>query len=140
RLDIAMAVGADGVHLGLDDLPVPVARDLAPDLLIGASSHTLDEALAAEQSGASYVNIGPIFATNTKSVAGGSIGPAAIDAIKPYLGLPWTVMGGIKLHNIGEVLERGARHPAVVTAVTAAVHPEEAAQELRAAILQHYSR
>lgn len=137
RVDIALAVGADGVHLGLDDLPVPVARALGPDLIIGASSHTLDEALAAEQSGASYVNIGPIFDTATKSVAGGSIGPAAIDAIRPYLTVPWSTMGGIKAHNIEEVLVRGARHPAVVTAVTAAPNPREAAEQLRAAIRAH---
>jgi len=137
RLDIAMACGADGVHLGLDDLPVAVARVLAPNMIIGASSHSLDEALAAEQAGASYVNIGPIFDTATKEVGTGAIGPEAIDAIRPYLIVPWTTMGGIKLHNIEQVLERGARHPAVVTAVTAAPDPEEAAGQLRAAIMLH---
>jgi thiamine-phosphate pyrophosphorylase len=137
RVDIALATAADGVHLGLDDLPVLVARTLAPDLLIGASCHGLDEALAAEQAGASYVNIGPIFDTSTKAVATGSIGPEAIDAIRPYLTVPWSTMGGIKLHNIDAVLDRGARHPAVVTAVTAAPNPEEAASQLRAAILLH---
>ena len=135
RLDIALACGADGVHLGLDDLPVPVARALAPELIIGASSHSLDEALAAEQAGASYVNIGPIFDTSTKDVATGSIGPEAIDAIRPYLTVPWSTMGGIKAHNIDQVLDKGARHPAVVTAITAAPNPEEAASQLRAAIL-----
>lgn len=135
RLDIALAAAADGVHLGLDDMPVPVARELAPDLIIGASTHSLDEALAAEQAGASYVNIGPIFDTSTKSVITGTIGPEAIDAIRPYLTVPWSTMGGIKAHNIDQVLDKGARHPAVVTAVTAAPNPEEAASQLRAAIL-----
>lgn len=135
RLDIALAAAADGVHLGLDDMPVPVARELAPDLIIGASTHSLDEALAAEQAGASYVNIGPVFDTSTKSVITGTIGPEAIDAIRPYLTVPWSAMGGIKAHNIDQVLDKGARHPAVVTAVTAAPNPEEAASQLRAAIL-----
>ena len=140
RLDIALATAADGVHLGLDDLPVPVACELAPELLVGASTHSLDEALAAEQAGASYVNIGPIFDTSTKEVPTGSIGPEAIDAIEPYLTIPWSTMGGIKAHNIGQVLDRGARHPAVVTAVTAAPNPEEAAAQLRAAILARRER
>ena len=66
RLDIALATGADGVHLGQDDLPVAAARRLAPDLIIGASTHSLEDALAAQEAGASYVNIGPIFPTQTK--------------------------------------------------------------------------
>lgn len=137
RVDIALASGADGVHLGEFDLPVKAARRLAPDLIIGASSHNLDEALAAQSAGASYVNIGPIFATQTKSVATGAIGPSAIDAIAPRLSIPWSTMGGIKLHNVNEVLERGARHIAVVTAVTEAPDPRNAARQLRGAILRH---
>ena len=66
RVDVAIAVGADGVHLGQEDLPVPAARKIAPDLLIGASSHNLEEALRAQDEGADYVNIGPIFPTGTK--------------------------------------------------------------------------
>ncbi|MBN2310492.1 MAG: thiamine phosphate synthase, partial [Candidatus Hydrogenedentes bacterium] len=118
RVDLALAVDADGVHLGQADLPIHAARAIAPEILVGASSHDLDEALAAERAGAGYVNIGPIFATQTKSVPTGAIGPEAIDAIAPQLTVPWTCMGGIKLHNIDEVLSRGARHIAVVTAVT----------------------
>jgi thiamine-phosphate pyrophosphorylase len=137
RVDIALASGADGVHLGEFDLPVNATRRLAPDLIIGASSHNADEALAAQSAGASYVNIGPIFATKTKSVATGAIGPSAIDAIAPRLSIPWSTMGGIKLHNINVVLERGARHIAVVTAVTEASDPCNAARQLRDAILRH---
>ena len=131
RVDIALAAGADGVHLGEHDLPVRAARRIAPDLIIGASAHNLDEALAGERDGASYVNIGPIFATQTKTVATGALGPEALDIIPPRLTIPWTTMGGIKPHNIGEVLERGARHVAVVTAVTAAADITGAATELR---------
>lgn len=135
RLDIAMAAGADGVHLGQDDLPVRVARRLAPDLLIGASTHSLEEALAAQESGASYVNIGPVFATPTKEGVS-PLGPEMIDQVAPHLRIPWTTMGGIKKTNLDQVVARGARHPAVITAVTAAPDPEAAARELRQMIAE----
>ncbi len=119
RVDIALATGADGVHLGQEDLPVNAARTFARELLIGCSTHALDEAIAAQDAGATYVNIGPIFATQTKSGLTSWVGPAAIDRIAPHLAIPWTVMGGITQSNIGQVLDRGARRVAVVTAVDA---------------------
>jgi thiamine-phosphate pyrophosphorylase len=130
RVDIALATGADGVHLGQDDLPLDAARRLAPELIIGASTHSLEEALAAQEAGASYLNIGPIFATQTKSIPA-PLGPEAIDQIAPRLRIPWTTMGGIKSVNISQVVRRGARHPAVMTAVTAALDPTAAALQLR---------
>ena len=130
RLDIALAADADGVHLGQEDLPLEVARRLGPELLIGASTHSLEEALAAQEAGASYVNIGPIFATLTKETAT-LLGPEIIDRIAPQLSIPWTTMGGIKTTNIDQVVGRGARHPGVITAVTAASDPTAAARELR---------
>lgn len=130
RVDVALAVNADGVHLGLSDLPIEAARRIAPHLIIGGSSHNLKEAMAAQSAGASYVNIGPIFPTQTKDVPTGAVGPEMIEAIVPHLHIPWTTMGGLKPHNIGHVIERGARHPAVVTAVTAAPNPHAAAAEL----------
>lgn len=131
RLDLALACNADGVHLGQDDLPVAAARSVAPNLIIGASTHSLDEALAAQEAGAGYVNIGPIFPTQTKAVPTGAVGPRLIDTIKPHLNIPFTCMGGIKADNIDIVLTRGARHVAVVTAVTAASDVCAAAQNLR---------
>ena len=125
-LDIAMAVGADGVHLGCDDLPIDVARSLAPEMIIGASSHDLEEALAAQAAGATYVNIGPIFPTLTKENVPRFLGPEAITEMAPHLHVPFTVMGGINAANLQEVLSRGARYPAMVTAVTRA--PDIAAQ------------
>lgn len=136
RLDIALAVGADGVHLGQNDMPINVARQICPELILGGSTHNLEESLAAQDAGASYVNIGPIFSTQTKPVSCGTVGPEMIDRIVPHLRIPWTTMGGIKLTNIGQVLQRGARHPAVVTAVTAAEDPCAAARELRQIILK----
>jgi thiamine-phosphate pyrophosphorylase len=134
RLDIALAAGADGVHLGQEDLPVAAAQRIAPDLIIGASSHSLEEALAAQEAGAGYVNIGPIFPTATKPAAS-PLGLEAIERIAPRLRIPWSAMGGINQENIAQVSARGARHPAVMSAVTAAAEVGAAARALREAIL-----
>lgn len=131
RVDIALAVGADGVHLGQQDLPVAAARGINPNLILGVSTHDEEEALAAQANGASYVNIGPIFATQTKDVPTGVVGPELIAAIAPNLHIPFTCMGGIKADNIDQVLSRGARHVAVVTAVTEAQDIQKAVSELR---------
>lgn len=131
RVDVALAVGADGVHLGQDDFPVPAARRIAPDLLIGASSHNLEEALRAQEQGADYVNIGPIFPTGTKTGIEHFLGPEAIGAIAPSLKIPFTVMGGIKESNIDLVLRAGARRIAVVTAITQAPDIAQAVKNLK---------
>lgn len=135
RLDLAMAVDADGVHLGQEDLPIAEARRLVPEMLIGASSHNLDEALDAQAAGASYVNIGPVFPTQTKHDAGQAVGAEMIDALAPHLRVPFTCMGGIKQENAGELLARGARHLAVITAVTQAADVEAAARLFNETIL-----
>jgi thiamine-phosphate pyrophosphorylase len=120
HVDIALAVEADGVHLGQEDLPVQVARKLAPELLIGASTHSLEQALQAEKDGADYINIGPIFSTETKEGVGRSLGPEAIATISPHVQIPFTVMGGISEANIDQVLAQGARRVAMVSAITKA--------------------
>jgi len=128
HMDIALAVKADGVHLGQEDLPLQVARRLAPEMIIGVSTHNLDEALVAEQSGATYINIGPIFKTQTKDMQ--PIGIEAIKQIAPKIKIPFTVMGGITLDNIDQVLKAGARRIAVVTAITRAENMKKATKEL----------
>lgn len=133
-VDIALAVDADGVHLGQDDLPVEAARKIAPDLLMGVSTHTLDEALAAQARGADYVNIGPIFPTGTKGGMNRFLGPEAVIGIGSCLEIPFTVMGGIKQANIHEVLARGAKRIAVVTALTQAPDIAAAVRALRGVI------
>lgn len=130
RLDVALSVGADGVHLGQDDFPVQAARDLAPDLIIGASSHSVDEAVAAEAAGASYVNIGPLFPTNTKKWSADFLGIEGMQAIAPHVTIPFTVMGGIKEHHLSTLRAAGAQTIALVTAVAAAPDPEVATQSL----------
>lgn len=134
RLDVALAVGADGVHLGQDDLPVAVARRIAPDLVIGASTHSTEEALAAQRDGASYINIGPLFPTSTKQWDRGFLGIEGLTRIAPHVSVPFTVMGGIKKEHIRDLVRAGVRTIAVVTAVTQAADPAAAARELLAEI------
>ena len=129
--DIALAVEADGVHLGQADLPLPAARNLLPNKIIGISTHSLEQALEAEQGGADYVNIGPIFPTGTKPGASQFLGPQAISDIGPHLSIPFTVMGGINRANLAEVMAAGTRQVAVVTAITQAQDIAGAVRELQ---------
>ena len=126
HVDIAMAVEADGVHLGQNDFPLKAAIKIAPELLIGASTHSIKEAIQAQKEGADYINIGPIFPTGTKEGIERFLGPEAIAAISPEIDVPFTVMGGISESNIDQVLTNGARRVAMVTAITQA--PDIAAQ------------
>jgi thiamine-phosphate pyrophosphorylase len=139
RIDIALAVGADGVHLGQDDLPIGIARKLASELILGASTHSLEEALQAQSEGADYVNIGPIFPTSTKEGIKDILGPAAISAIGPQLRIPFTVMGGIHSQNLDQVLEQGARRVAMVTEITCAPDIAQSVRGLRHRI-QHWQQ
>jgi thiamine-phosphate pyrophosphorylase len=126
-VNIALKYKADGIHLGQKDMPVKEARRLAPDLIIGVSCHDLGEALKAQDDGASYVNIGPIFETKTKSMP--PIGVETIKKIAPHLKIPFTVMGGINKGNIAEVINAGARRIAMVTAITESSNVEETVKE-----------
>lgn len=138
HLDIALAADADGVHLGQDDLPVSAARKIAPDLLLGASSHSLEEALEAEKDGADYVNIGPIFPTKTKKKLTNFLGPEAIAEISPKLKIPFTIMGGINQDNIQNVLAHGAKRIAMITGITRAPDIEDRVRKLRKIILSYF--
>lgn len=121
HLDIALAVEADGVHLGQEDFPIREARRIVgPAMILGASTHSIEEAQAAVADGASYINIGPIFKTGTKKNVMDPVGVELIPQVTSVVSLPYTVMGGIKLDNVDAVLRKGARRIAVVTAVVAA--------------------
>jgi thiamine-phosphate pyrophosphorylase len=121
RLAICQAVEADGVHLGQSDFPVREARRLlGPQTVIGVSTHSLDQALQAVKDGADYINVGPIFATQTKQHAGPPVGLELFERICRRVSIPITVMGGITLDNLDQVLAAGADRIAVVSAVTAA--------------------
>lgn len=134
HLDVALGVGADGVHLGQDDLPLEVARRLAPDLILGASTHSREEALRAVKEGADYYNIGPIYSTRTKEHLEHFLGPKALPEISRDIDKPFTVMGGIKEDNLHPLLEHGAQKIAVVTALTQAPDIAAATERMVAAI------
>ncbi len=131
HLDIALAVDADGVHLGQDDLPLAPAKKLGPNLIIGNSTHNLEEAFAAQAAGADYINIGPIYPTGTKTVACGAIGLETLKVISARVNIPFTVMGGIKACHIPALLACGAKKIAMVTEITQAEDIRLRTAELR---------
>ena len=115
--DIALAVDADGVHLGQDDLPVKEARKiLGKGKIIGVSTHNIEQALEAEQAGADYIGFGPVFHTSTKD-AGSPRGIDLLGEIKNKVSIPVAAIGGINLGNIHSVLETGADAVAVASAI-----------------------
>lgn len=135
RLDVALAVEADGVHLGQDDLPLAAARSLAPrPFLIGVSAATPEEARDAEHAGADYLGVGSVFATATKADAGSPIGTAGLGAVARATRLPVVGIGGITAANAPQVIAAGAAGVAVVSAVVAARDIEAATRQLIGAV------
>jgi thiamine-phosphate pyrophosphorylase len=134
-LDVALEAGADGVHLGQEDLPLEAARRLAAGrLLIGISTHNREQALEAESGGAGYINIGPVFPTDTKETPVYPVGTALVRELSPHLSVPFTTMGGIHLSNVEEVILAGADRVAVVSEVMAADDVGKAARKMIEAI------
>jgi len=131
HIDIALICGADGVHLGQNDLPLEYAVKLAPDLLIGRSTHSHGQALEAQTLGAAYVNLGPIFPTQTKNTPIHPLGLEVIRETRGELHIPFSVMGGIKAHHIPTLLSEGAKLIAMVTEVTQAPDITKRVCELR---------
>lgn len=118
RIDVALAVGADGVHLGKEDTPYEIARKLlGEEKIIGISANSVEDAVMAEEMGADYIGLGPIFPTSTKKDAGSAIGVDVIRKVKKEVGIPIIAIGGINLHNIGDVVEAGADGVAAISAV-----------------------
>ncbi len=119
--DIAAMVKADGAHLGRDDMDIREAKRKYPKLIIGASTHNAGEALEAQDKGADYINIGPIFATKTKETGKYKpIGCAKLEKITKNVRVPFSVMGGIKLCNIAKTAAAGTKIFAMVTEITMA--------------------
>jgi thiamine-phosphate diphosphorylase len=118
RIDIALALEADGVHLGVNDLPLPVARRLGGDqLIIGFSPETDEEAIAASEQGADYVGVGPVFVTSSKLDAFRPIGVAGVRRMAALSPVPLVGIGGITAITAGEVIAAGAAGIAVIGAV-----------------------
>ncbi len=132
RVDIALAVDADGVHVGQDDMPAPLARKLmGPGKIVGVSVDNLEQALQAEEDGADYVGAGPIFATPTKPDAAPPIGLEGLAEICRRVSIPVVAIGGINERNAAAVIAAGAAGVAVVSAIVAAPDVEAAARRLR---------
>lgn len=132
HVDIALAVGADGVHLGQDDMPLEAARRIAPELILGRSTHSVEQALEAQAQGADYVNLGPVFPTRTKNTPVQPLGLEIIRNAAPKLSIPFSVMGGVKEHNIPQLYDAGARIFAMVTELTQADDVAAKARAMRA--------
>jgi thiamine-phosphate pyrophosphorylase len=138
RLDVALACGASGVHLGQGDLPVPaVRRILGPGGKIGVSVNTPGEARRAEREGADYVGAGPAFATATKETDLPVLGPEGIAGIRRAVGVPVVAIGGIGAANAAAMARAGADGIAVVSAILGAPDARQAAAELRKAFQLH---
>ena len=142
HVDIARAVGADGVHLGQEDaqkIPVAAARDLlGPGKIVGLSTHSVEQALAAQRQAPDYIGFGPIFATPTKP-GRPAIGLHAVSALhssllalpSSHLSLPFFCIGGINESNLDRVLAEGARRVAIVSAILCASDPAAVARRLK---------
>lgn len=135
RLDVALAVGADGVHLGQDDLPASAARTLAPDLIVGVSTHGLDQARRAEADGADYVALGSIFPTGSKT-SFELVGLDTLRLVRPHVRAPLVAIGGITADRVAPVLEAGADAVAVISAIGTARDPGAATAAFLAALRQ----
>ena len=137
RLDVALACGADGVHLGQGDLPAGTARQLAPEgFIIGVSVGTIEEAVRAASDGADYVALSPTFSTRSKEDAGPGRGLDSLREIRQAVGIPLIAIGGICHGNAGTVLAAGADGIAVISAVVDSPDITAAASEFRVLIRQ----
>lgn len=120
-IDLALLVGADGVHVGQEDLPVGAVRTLVGEkMAIGLSTHSPQQARAAVAHCADYIGVGPIFATKTKDDVCAPVGLEYLDFVVREIDLPFVAIGGIKEHNLAEVAAHGARCLALVTEITQA--------------------
>lgn len=132
RVDVALALDADGVHVGDDDMPPELARRLlGPDRLLGVSADSVEAAQRAEQAGADYLGVGDVFGTSTKPDAGAPIGLERLAAIVQAVNIPVVGVGGVTLANAPAVFQAGAAGVAVISAVLGAADPAAAARTLR---------
>lgn len=130
RVDIAVAVNADGVHLGQDDLPPDRARVLMGDhRIIGFSTHSLEQAIAAESLPIDYLALGPVFNTASKEKPDPVVGLSAISRIKPQITRPLVAIGGIRLDAVSQVISAGADSVAIISDLLSAKDITERTRE-----------
>ncbi len=135
RLDVALAVGADAIHLGQGDLPLAEALRVrraarAHALAIGISTHDLDQAKAAALGGADHIGFGPVFQTQTKADADSAVGLAALQEVATVIHVPVVAIGGITLDNVEAVARAGASAAAAIAAVDSAADRTQAGQSI----------
>ena len=138
RIDVALAVGATGTHLGNDDLPIAAARRVAgPDHVIGGTARDPSKATELVAAGADYLGVGPSYATTTKSGLPASLGPSGVAAVARAVEVPVIAIGGVTAGRVQEMLDAGAYGVAVVTAVSDAPDPTAVTRQLLQALEKH---
>jgi thiamine-phosphate pyrophosphorylase len=136
RVDVALAVGASGVHVGQDDLPLKVVRSLVGDMIVGVSVRTVQEAQQAVEDGADYIGVGSVFPTSTKLDAKGITKEELIE-ITESVRIPAVAIGGITAENIEKLNGTGIRGAAVVSAILKSQDPKKTAEELNEKLVIH---
>jgi len=137
RLEAAVAIGADGLHVGQDDLGAAEVRDrLGPNRLLGVSAGTPEELRHVPQDLVDYLGVGPVNLSPSKKDAGGAIGAEGVAAVRRLTALPLVAIGGIRSSNVAPLIRAGAQGVAVVSAIAGAADPEAAARNLKEAVLQ----
>lgn len=136
-IDLAIEIGADGIHIGQEEGYVSLVRDkVGPGMLIGVSTHNVTEAIAAADAGADYIGLGPVYETQTKTDTQPVIGVETIREVASLLpGLPIVAIGGISERRTGAVIKAGASGVAVISAISGEEDPGEAASRLKGAVL-----
>lgn len=131
-VDLALEIGADGIHVGQDDDPVHKVREKCPDhYILGVSATNMEEAKKAVHDGADYIGVGPIYSTNTKEDAKTPIGLEGIKKIRSLVGnTPMVAIGGIKKHHVSEIIKAGADGVSVISAISMSDEPKCAVQEI----------
>lgn len=121
HVDLAMAVKADGLHVGQDDLPISVIRDITKGkLFIGLSTHSPEQAQQAVADGVDYIGVGPVFKTTTKKDVCDPVGFEYLDYVVKNIDIPFVAIGGIKEDNVGELVKRGVKCVAMITEIVGA--------------------
>jgi len=129
--DIALMVGADGIHMGQDDLPVKKLKKIAPDMMIGCSTHSPSQAKKAVEDGADYIGVGPVFATQTKEDVCDAVGLEYLDHVVQTFDIPFVAIGGLKRNNLTSVLSRGAKTVCLVTEIIGARNIDKRIREIK---------
>lgn len=141
HIDIALAVDADGIHLGQDDLPLPEARKImGSGKIIGISTHAIEEAREAEREGADYIGVGPVFPTKSKVDVVEPVTTEYVREVAKEIRIPFVAIGGIKLHNVDQVLEAGATRICVISEIVGSPDVRGTSGKLLQRIISHTSQ